>query len=171
MYNKQLASVIAKVIIATGLDNVGIENFDFRVVVQKVGYILQKIGCDLNLKFGWYTLGPYAKNLQNYYSTIANILSRAKNGDIDLELEINEDFKVCSEKAIEFLNAFKQYMGELSVKSLEVLASLLMLCTDIYPRPEDSVSELLKRKGNMPRDFVEKIWIFLRDKNICTLDK
>ncbi|MEM1644353.1 MAG: hypothetical protein QXL96_00550 [Ignisphaera sp.] len=169
MYNKQLASVIAKVIIAMGLDNVGIENFDFRVIVQKVGYILQKIGCNLDLKFGWYTLGPYSKNLQNYYSAIANILNSAKRGNIDLELEVNENFKICSEKTIEFLNAFKQYMGELNIKSLEVLASLLMLCTDIYPQPKDSVSELLKRKGNIPRDFVEKIWIFLRDKNICTL--
>lgn len=168
MHNKQLARVIAKVVIATGLDSVNVESFDFRVIIQKIGYILQKIGCNLDLKFGWYTLGPYARNLQNHYNTIASILSSVKRGNA-IDLEIDEEFKVCSEKTIEFLNAFKQHMGELNVRSLEILASLLMLCTDIYPRPEDSVEELIKRKGSVPRDFVEKVWAFLVNKNICTL--
>ncbi|MEM1865899.1 MAG: hypothetical protein QXD57_06695, partial [Ignisphaera sp.] len=53
-----LSKIIADLDIIKVIDD---GNFDFRIVVQKVGYIYQKVGQDLGLRFGWFSLGPYSK--------------------------------------------------------------------------------------------------------------
>uniref|UniRef100_A0A7C2Z1H5 Uncharacterized protein n=1 Tax=Ignisphaera aggregans TaxID=334771 RepID=A0A7C2Z1H5_9CREN len=164
MANKQLALVIAKIISDIGLDNVDVGSFDFRIVVQKIGYILQKVGCDVGLRFGWYSLGPYSRTLQNYYNTVAVLLPRVKHCD---SIDFGTDLNACYEKTVAFLKEYVKYVGGVDLKSLEVLASLIMVCQDIYPIPTDPVNELLRRKERLTKDFVEKVFRFLIDKNIC----
>jgi uncharacterized protein YwgA len=169
MLNKELALIIAKIIKNLGLDKVDVEGFEFRFIIQKVGYVVQKIGCDLGLKFGWYSLGPYSRTLQNYYSVIADILSEESSGDQGVKKGLDKDTERCVEKTLDFLNDYKEYVGELDIRSLEVLASLMMLCTEIYPKPSNPLEELLKRKKGIPLDLAVKTQRFLVDKNICAL--
>jgi len=169
MLNKKLALLIANTMKSLNLDKVDTDSFEFRFVVQKVSYVLQKVGCDLGLKFGWYSLGPYAKILQNYYNMVASVLNVEMYGGSGIEEELEGDLKICVEKAVTFLNDYKKYVGEINVESLEILASLMMLCTEIYPKPSSPVDELLKRKKNISQDLAVKTWKFLVDKNICTL--
>lgn len=168
MLNKELALLIAEVMKSANLSDVDTNSFEFRIIVQKISYIIQRVGCDLGLKFGWYTLGPYSKHLQNIYNVVANIINNFKHNGSGIGAEISEYVKTCSEKTVMFLNEYRSYVGELNAKTLEVLASMLMLCIDIYPRPDNPVHELLKRKKNVSTDLVEKTWRFLVHKNICS---
>lgn len=168
MNGKQIAVAIAKIIIDFDLDRLAVGNtFDFKILVQKIGYILHRLGCGGNLRFWWHSLGPYSRTLQNYYNTIAEIIRVSKSRYVDLGVELSDEYKKCVDKAIVILKEFRHTVGKLDVESLEVLASLAMLCNDIYPKPENPVEDFLKRKRYLARDFVEKVWRFLVDKNIC----
>lgn len=166
MKGEQLAIAIAKIVADLGLIKEGeLSSFNLKLVIQKVGYLLQKVGCDVGLKFGWYSMGPYSKGLQNYYSIVVDLLvERDIKG---LNLELDEETAKCVEKTERFLEEFQKVTENLDVKSLEALASLIMLCSEIYPKPEDPVEEFLRRKNSFPRNIVERIWRFLVDKNIC----
>lgn len=171
MRAKQISLAIAKIIADLGLDKaIAVDSFEFKIIVQKIGYVLQKIGCDLGLRFGWFTLGPYSRSLQNYYSTIAETLADFKRKDIASEpgIELSEDLKACVDSVKSFLDEFKSTINDFNLKSLEILASLMMLCSEIYPKPENPVEELLKKKKNLDRNSVETIWRFLANKNICS---
>lgn len=169
MLDKQLALLIASIMKCINFNVINTDSLEFRIIVQKIGYVLQKIGCDLGLKFGWYTLGPYTRTLQNYYNVIASILDDMKYNNDNIDKELHEELKMCGEKTVVFLNEYKSYVGELNVKTLEILTSLMMLCTDIYPKPRNPIEELLKLKKGIPLDLIEKTWRFLVDKNICVL--
>ncbi|MEM0372110.1 MAG: hypothetical protein QXW05_02555 [Ignisphaera sp.] len=165
---QQIVLILSKII--TDLDIIKViddNNFDFRIVVQKVGYIYQKVGQNLGLRFGWFSLGPYSKSLQNLYSAIATTIEGIRRRDIDPSKELDNDTQMAIKNVIEFLEEFRSFVGTLDPKSLEVLASLIMVCSDIYPKPGDPVEELLKKKKNLSREFVKNIWRFLVDKNIC----
>lgn len=160
-----LSKIIADLDIIEVIDP---SSLDFRIVVQKLGYIYQKIGQDIGLKYGWFSLGPYSKFLQNYYTSIAMVLNEIKNKDIDFDVELNTETMLAIEKVEKFLNEYKNCVEIVNFKTLEVLASLIMLCSDIYPKPEDPVEEFLKRKKNFSKNLVEKTWRFLTEKNMCS---
>lgn len=168
MLNRDVVFAIAKIILGLNLDrDIDVNSLDFRIIIQKVGYILQRMGCDTGLKFSWYSLGPYSRSLQNYYSIIIDTLMHLRqNTNND---KISEDVIICIEKTISFLRDFSKVIGDIDAKSLEILASLAMLCTEIYPKPYNVVEELLNRKKGLSKDLVEDIWKFLVDKNICVV--
>jgi hypothetical protein len=66
----------------------------------------------------------------------------------------------------EMLNNVREIVGGLNTEVLEAVASLIMLCTDVYPPPEDPVNELVIRK-KMPRSIIAKILEVVKSYGFC----
>uniref|UniRef100_A0A7J3YUQ2 Uncharacterized protein n=1 Tax=Ignisphaera aggregans TaxID=334771 RepID=A0A7J3YUQ2_9CREN len=138
-------------------------SMEFKIVVQKLCYLIQKIGgLDFGLKFEWLSRGPYSRSLQNYYHAMLQYLSHSSN-----DTSLNEAESLAISKVEDFLNTIKAALGALNVEILEAAASLIMLCSDVYPVPEDPVNELLKRKG-LSKEFVLRIFEVIKGYGICT---
>ncbi|ADM26903.1 hypothetical protein Igag_0050 [Ignisphaera aggregans DSM 17230] len=159
---KRVVMMIAKILRDINIVN-GVEPSDlmYRVAVQKIGYLLQKIGGeDLGLRFEWLTMGPYSRSLQNHYYTIARLIS---NGDIEL---VEHDLQIVN-RVEHFISMLREAIGYLDIQLLEIVASLIMICTDIYPKVDDPANELINRKRNVSRDIVERVLHFLKGNGIC----
>ncbi len=159
---KRAAMMIAKILRDTDIVN-GAEpnNLVYRVTVQKIGYLLQKIGGeDLGLRFEWLTMGPYSRSLQNHYYTIAKLIS---NGNIKLS---EEDLQIVN-RVEHFISMLRKAIGYVDIQLLEIVASLIMICKDIYPKVDNPVNELINRKKNISKDIVERVLHFLKDNGIC----
>jgi hypothetical protein len=64
------------------------------------------------------------------------------------------------------LFSVKDQTAKLDVKTLEIVASLVMLCRDVYPKPLDPVEELIKRKKLFKEDVL-RIWKVIDKFGIC----
>jgi uncharacterized protein YwgA len=160
---KRVLPIIAKLIrdldLAKEYDR---NSMDFKIVVQKIGYLVQKIGgLDFGLEFEWLSRGPYSRSLQNYYHTVFQYLSQYPD-NIPLD-----DVETSAMNRVEnLLKAVREVLGNLDVRILEAVASLIMLCSDVYPIPEDPVNELVKKKG-LSREIVLKIFNVVKEYGIC----
>lgn len=135
-------------------------NFEFKVVVQKIAYILEKLSDDyFGLKFEWFSLGPYSRSIQNYYHVVAKFV---KEGGY----ELSEEDYMFVKKVEQFLSELRDAVGYLDPGVLEAVSSLIMLCRDVYPRVDDPLEEFHRRKNGF-RDISEKLWTFLKSKGIC----
>ncbi len=159
---KRIVMIIAKILRDVGIVNdVEPNSLGYRMAVQKVGYLLQKVGgSGLGLRFEWLTMGPYSRSLQNHYYTIARLVSE---GNIELS---EQDLQVVN-SVENFIYRLRETIGYVDVQLLEIVTSLIMICRDIYPRVDDPVSELINRKRNVSRDIVERVLRFLKDSGIC----
>ncbi len=122
----------------------GLENFPYRLAAQKLTYLVQRVfKLDLGYEFMWFPRGPYSRAL-------AKDLRKASEGD-------------CGEEGARIRELLELIMSKLSaadlrksLKLLEIMTSYLMLAEDVYPKPEDPVAELLKRKGKLTKEDVEE---------------
>ncbi len=143
---------------------ISIGTMEFRMAVQKFVYLLQVVGgLDLGFKFEWLSMGPYSKGLQNYYQRISKALASNLENNV-VEFSVLE--WVALEAVKKLLFNVKEQMGRLDVKVLEIVASLIMLCRDVYPKPQDPVEELVLRK-KLLREDVLKIWSVIDRFGIC----
>jgi uncharacterized protein YwgA len=160
---RKISSIIARMIIDLGLiDECKKDYMNLKVIAQKLGYLIQKVGgLNMGLKFVWLTRGPYSRGLQNYYYKIQELVSKASVDD-----SFNEQELMAIARVEEMLNNVREIVGGLNTEVLEAVASLIMLCTDVYPPPEDPVNELVIRK-KMPRDIIAKILEVVKSYGFC----
>ncbi len=123
-----------------GIDtNIGRNDFETRLIIQKIVYLAQESGIQLGYRFKWYAYGPYSRKLALDIGKI-------------LQVRIGE----CQATMGYDLATMKQLLSELKEKSivsgkslsywLELVSSLHMLRYNTYPRAVDVVDELLKLK-------------------------
>ncbi|MDK6027793.1 hypothetical protein QPL79_00190 [Ignisphaera sp. 4213-co] len=159
---KRIAVLIAKIIKDFDVvKNFSEDSMEFKIVVQKLGYLIQKVGgLDYGFKFEWLSRGPYSKGLQNYYHHVFQHL-----GDVqDIELDESEDIAI--RKVENMLLDAKHEIGQLDHRVLELVASLIMLCTDVYPAPDNVVDEF-SRKKNVSMDIVERLLNIVKRYGFC----
>ena len=132
-----------------------------RLIVQKVVYIAQScFGIDLGYKFKWYSRGPYSRALGREFGKVVKSL---KEG-----LEVT-DVAPSVVHLQDFLRELWRVAGRVDKsEALEIAASLIMLCRDIYPPVKDPVSELMRRKSFLKRDVVESIWGVVKRFGCCS---
>ncbi|MEL9940291.1 MAG: hypothetical protein QW632_02565 [Ignisphaera sp.] len=159
---KRIAILIAKIINDTNLvKNLSPDSMEFKIVVQKLGYLIQRIGgIDYGFKFGWLSRGPYSRGLQNYYHYVAQYLNTAYINSLS-EVEA-----AAVQRVENLLIDVKNVLGSMNYYVLELVASLVMLCSDVYPTPDDVVEELTRRK-NVSSDMAKQILSVVKQYGIC----
>ncbi|MCS7111248.1 MAG: hypothetical protein N3D82_03135 [Ignisphaera sp.] len=156
--------LVVKLLRDTGVAaTISTDSMEFRVAVQKFVYLLQVVGgLDLGFKFEWLSMGPYSRGLQNHYQRI----SRTLVSNADSVAEFNDVEQSALDAVKRLLSSLEKSVARLDVKVLEIAASLIMLCRDVYPKPLDPVEELMMRK-NLPREDVVRIWSAIDKLSIC----
>jgi len=108
--------VLSKCLGILGLSRPDMENFDERLRLQKIVYLLWAYGISLEYGFNWYVRGPYSPKLaSDGYALDDELYERGKG------IRFNDEVNV-----VESLNAFKELLGD-KIKDplyLEILASL-----------------------------------------------
>lgn len=145
------------------IKEVSTDSIEFRIAVQKFVYLLQVVGgLDLGFKFEWLSMGPYSKGLQIYYQRVARYLA----GDSNTLVELSTFEWNALEVVKKLLFSVREQVAKLDIKVLEIVASLIMLCRDVYPKPLNPVEELILRK-KLPREDVLKVWNVIDKLGIC----
>lgn len=119
---------------------IDMSNFNSRLVFQKLTYLLQELGLQLNNGFGWYIKGPYSSDAASDGFQLAPIQDRVEHIPelSEDELRSLETFgRLLAESREEFADRDEAY-------SLELLASLHFLLKYGYPRPRNR-DEALER--------------------------
>lgn len=108
--------VLSKCLNILGLPRPDMENFDERLRLQKIVYLLWAYGISLGYGFNWYVRGPYSPKLaSDGYALDDELFERGSR------IRFNNEKTV-----VESLNKFKEILGEKINDSLylEILASL-----------------------------------------------
>ncbi len=121
-----------------------LSKFKDKLLLQKLVYIAQKLfNMNLGYKFSWYYYGPYSRGL-------ALDAGKYGFGTSDVcELNLSD-----LGRFIEFMNDVKK-LGNVSYW-VELIASYVMLSTDVYPRPKDPIKELVSKKKHIKVNDVIK---------------
>jgi uncharacterized protein YwgA len=147
--------ILSRVLKTIGFDNVDMDNFDNRLIYQKLIYLIQNYGLSLGYGYSWYVKGPYSPELTKTLFTI-NPESFAESDNFRFQ---NDDVVIGKMHEIKTIlnNKIQDPLF------LEILASIVFikkfLQTEISM--EGLRSELLKRKpklqdnNDFERDFSE----------------
>ncbi len=124
------------------------DEFDDRLKLQKLVYLLQACGVYLGYDFSWYLRGPYCSllahngfNLQDVYKVIP------------------DDIKLKDKKDRDNFEKFLEFIKDKDIDELEIAASLHYLnkvrgkCTD-----EDILKKVIAKRDNFTKQQVDKIW-------------
>ena len=71
--NKELFAILESIVGR----KININQFDDRLTIQKLTYILKELGVNFNYRFNWYWRGPYSPSLAhdafNFYRQIPGV--------------------------------------------------------------------------------------------------
>lgn len=111
-----LRLVLSKCLNILDLQRPNMEDFDERLRLQKIVYLLWAYGISLGYGFNWYVRGPYSPKLASDGYTIDDELFERGRG-----IRFNNE-----EEVVESLNRFKEILGDKidDPLYLEILASL-----------------------------------------------
>ncbi len=138
-----------------------LEKLEDRLLLQKIGYIVQEIlGYNFGYKFSWYSYGPYSRTLSR---------------------DLHAYEAACSERDYIYSGSFAQLIdrftgiyvraqslcGEESMaRILEIVASIHMLAKNTYPPSAEPVTDLLRIKPYIARHCAERIGALLVQEGI-----
>lgn len=133
MEEKQKMELINAFFRALTKKKLDMRSYDNRLLIQKMVYILQRLGFKFNYYFSWYLKGPYSPQLtyQAYLAGENKITAEAKLGMHELEL-------------VEKLTT--QFGQDLSSeRQMELLGSMLFLKYDFYDQPLKENETIVKK--------------------------
>ncbi len=121
-----------------------VKGFQKRLVAQKLAYLVERLTGEREHHFMWHRHGPYSRGL-------AREMRKASPCEAS-----DETVRI----AKELVRVFGEAAGD-PVKGLEIAASLKMLMEEVYPRPDDPVEELLRRKPHLSREVITRVYSVL----------
>lgn len=130
------------------------DNFDDRLEMQKMIYLLQNLGINVgNYSYLWYKHGPYSQTLQNDILSLKNFTSYSIQ---------NIYFSDYAKNVIERLkNAFfKEGLQYNEAMWIECLGSLFYIRESLLPSDSNDntiIKELKKRKPHLKNDNDNKL--------------
>lgn len=107
------------------IETKGSDDFERRLIIQKLFYFLQKLGLDLEIKYNFYKYGPYSPDLTDMYYSVLNLNQQNLDHFPDIEFSTKE------KEIIDKLKNIFQYWGK-NIRELEFYASVLYICEDMY---------------------------------------
>ena len=137
---------------------INVRSFEDRVKLQKVVYIAQHLGLNLGYKFVWHVHGPYSRELAARIPWIYRCLKAGVKGQVNVPVQL-----------LRLLEKLRKLSNENKGKNLsywlELAASIIMLNKEVYPKPSDVVSEIIRLK-NVARNDVELVMKLLESEGI-----
>ncbi|MBN1215256.1 MAG: hypothetical protein JXA99_07400 [Candidatus Lokiarchaeota archaeon] len=124
------------------------EDFSKRLVLQKLFYLLQKLGLNLEIKYNFYKYGPYSSDLTDIYYTIMNLSQKDFNYFPEVSFS-EEELNI-----IHKLNTIYQEWGN-NIDKLEFYTSVLYIYTDMYLKNQnkDCIKKIVNKYK--PRLFIK----------------
>lgn len=155
--------VIARILLelkrALGDDRfkVNINEFNGRLALQKLVFLMQNFDADLGYLFGWYLYGPYSSGLANDAFSNFDIFAFLVAEDKAIENIDISHYKESIDNLIAFLKESKELLNDIDFYDrLEFLASLIYLIVYEEMAPEGALEELLKIKPKFDRGAIKE---------------
>lgn len=136
--------ILSRILQLVGLDHIDMDNFDNRLIYQKIIYLLQNYGLSLGYGYSWYVKGPYSSELAK---TLFNITPQISSESAGFVFQDNE--KIVS-KITNFNSILKDEIQ--NPLFLEVLASIVFIQKSLHLNQnthEKLRDELLKLKPKL----------------------
>jgi len=135
---------------AIGTDNLDMDNFNYRLKLQKYIYLLQESGVNLGFRFRYYIRGPYSPDLADAGYGLNHM---KKEGLLD-----SEPVKVMVDNG-ERVERFKGLIREFhdNTRMLELLATIHFLFKySYYPQPKtrENIKKFILESDTKP-DFTD----------------
>ncbi len=137
------------------------KDFEGRLSLQKIIYLMQEFGISLGYSFNWYIHGPYSPELASDGFKLDNlkIEKHLKMKFMDEKLE--EDFEM-------FLDFIKRYKK--SPRKLELLASIAFLYKNKVPR-EKIIEKIKQKPSKFDGAEIKEAFKFLRAAGVLDVKK
>lgn len=134
--------ILSRILQLAGIDHVDMDNFDNRLVYQKIVYLMQNYGLSLGYGYSWYVKGPYSPELTK---TLFNITPQISAESANFVFDDNDSI-------IEKVTNFKSLLND-QIRNplfLEILASIIFIQKSSQIRDNTSVKkELLRLKPKL----------------------
>ncbi|OQA31670.1 MAG: hypothetical protein BWY55_00354 [archaeon ADurb.Bin336] len=115
-----------------------IKNFNDKLIIQKIVFLLQEKGIDCGANYGLYIRGPYSPNLTNcMYNEKEKFESLKSN-------------KKLTQKEETILNEFKEVFPELTPGILEIAATYAYFAFRKKENPKEALLKVKELKGFYP---------------------
>ncbi len=120
--------------------------------VHEVVYLAQRLlNFNLGYRFSWLASGPYSKalatELREHSSTCADSVTTIGSGGV----------RVAARMLRSLITEAATTAGLPPRKALNIIASYVMLAYDVYPKPADTVAEVLRVRRWACRKVVEGV--------------
>ncbi|QGH36391.1 YwgA family protein [Gracilibacillus salitolerans] len=139
-----------------------------RKKLQKIIYIMKKLGLPFEEKYTFYFYGPYSEELSLRIEEITNLgfvseVKEQKSNYYQYRYQVTEqgeDFLKHSNTELPLEESVVQEMKEQSSRFLELVATMLYF--DQLPKPEveQKVQEVKKKSNYTPED-IQEAWTFI----------
>jgi len=131
--------ILSRILQLVGIDHVDMDNFDNRLIYQKIIYLLQNYGLSLGYGYSWYVKGPYSSELAK---TLFNITPQITTESASFAFHDND---LIIRKIAEFKSILNHEIG--NPLFLEVLASIVFIQKSLRLQENTQVkNELLEIK-------------------------
>lgn len=129
--------ILSRTLQLAGIDHVDMDNFDNRLVYQKIVYLMQNYGLSLGYGYSWYVKGPYSPELTK---TLFNITPQISAESANFVFNNNDII-------IKKVADFKSLLND-EIKNplfLEILASIIFIQKSSQLKDNTSIKEELLR--------------------------
>lgn len=134
--------ILSRILQLVGIDHVDMDNFDNRLIYQKIIYLLQNYGLSLGYGYSWYVKGPYSSELAK---TLFNITPQVTAESASFVFHEND---LILRKLTEFKSILSHEIR--NPLFLEVLASIVFIQKSLRLLENTQVkNELLKLKPKL----------------------
>lgn len=139
-----------------------------RKKLQKIIYIMKKLGLPFEEKYTFYFYGPYSEELSLRIEEITNLgfvseVKEKKSNYYQYRYQVTEqgeEFLEHSKTDLPLVESIVQEMKEQSSRFLELVATVLYF--DHLPKPEiEKKIQEVKKKSNYTREDIEEAWAFI----------
>ena len=107
------------------------DNFEKRTFMQRIFYLLNKQGINLDVKYNFYKIGPYSLDLTDYYYALMEYSDEDVNRIYRVNLTKKEEMAIMRVKGL--IHAWKK-----DLTFLEFVVSLLFIIKDMYIKEKDN---------------------------------
>ncbi len=141
-----------------------------RKKLQKIIYILKKLGLPFEEKYTFYFYGPYSEELSLRIEELTNLgfvteVKEQKSNYYQYRYQVTDqgqDFLEHSNADVPIVESIVRDMKEQSSRFLELVATMLYF--DHLPKDEiEQKVQEVKKKSNYTSDDIEEAWSFLKN--------
>lgn len=145
--------------------NFTMDDFNGRLRLQKIIYLLQVYGIYLGYNFQWYIRGPYCTKLAQHGYELTETYNRIDGPGIKF---LNSDIQKKFENARKFFNELEQMDDNIEfTDKIEIAASIHLLQNNTPDMKRDEIiNKVTHKQKEFSTDICNKIWNLMEKKKL-----